>query len=123
MQLLFGKEFLGAYPVLMVLLLVPLMGIFSFPLGPMLYALDRPDAPLKARLIGTVTFFVIVAPMSWAFGVIGAAMAFVLGFAATLVALILQLWAEYRRVRRGGDRWKAQSQDLHLDESQQPGLD
>ena len=48
---------------------------------------------------------------------------FVLGFAATLVALILQLWAEYRRVRRGGDRWKAQSQDLHLDESQQPGLD
>jgi O-antigen/teichoic acid export membrane protein len=99
-QLLFGKEFLSAYPVLMVLLLVPLMGIFSFPLAPMLYALDRPDAPLKARLIGTMTYFVIVAPACWRFGVIGAAIAFVLGYAATLAALGTQLWAEYRRVRR-----------------------
>jgi O-antigen/teichoic acid export membrane protein len=122
-ELLFGKEFLGAYPVLMVLLLVPLMGIFSFPLGPMLYALDRPDAPLKARLIGTVTFFVIVAPMSWAFGVTGAALAFVLGFATTLVALMLQLWAEYRRVRQGGDRWKPKSKNMHLDDNQQDGLE
>jgi O-antigen/teichoic acid export membrane protein len=122
-ELLFGKEFLGAYPVLMVLLLVPLMGIFSFPLGPMLYALDRPDAPLKARLIGTVTFFVIVAPMSWAFGVTGAALAFVLGFATTLVALMLQLWAEYRRVRQGGDRWKPKSKNMHLDDNQQAGLE
>jgi O-antigen/teichoic acid export membrane protein len=117
-QLLFGKEFLGAYPVLMVLLAVPLMGIFSFPLGPMLYALDRPDAPLKARLIGTVTFFALVAPLSWALGVIGAALAFVLGFAATLVALVLQLWVEYRRVRPGG-----QPKAVRLDQGQQPGLD
>jgi len=99
-RLLFGEEFLGAYPVLMVLLLVPLMGVFSFPLAPMLYALDRPDAPLKARLIGTGTFFVIVAPLAWSLGVIGAAVAFVLGFAVTVLALMLQLWSEYRRVRR-----------------------
>ena len=99
-RLLFGEEFLGAYPVLMVLLLVPLMGVFSFPLAPMLYALDRPDAPLKARLIGTATFFVIVAPLAWSLGVIGAAVAFVLGFAVTVLALMLQLWSEYRRVRR-----------------------
>ena len=99
-RLLFGEEFLGAYPVLMVLLLVPLMGVFSFPLAPMLYALDRADAPLKARLIGTATFFLLVAPLCWRFNVIGAAIAFVIGYAATVLTLMVQLWIEYRRVRR-----------------------
>ena len=98
-QLLFGKAFLGAYPVLMVLLAVPLMGVLSFPLPPMLYALDRPDAPLKARLIGTAAFFILVAPLSWQYGVVGAAVAFDLGFAATVLTLIIQLLTEYRRVR------------------------
>jgi O-antigen/teichoic acid export membrane protein len=98
-ELLFGKEFIGAYPVLMVLLAVPLMGVLSFPLPPMLYALDRPDAPLKARLVGTATFFILVAPLSWELGVIGAALAFVLGFAATVLTLMVQLLTEYRRVR------------------------
>jgi O-antigen/teichoic acid export membrane protein len=101
-RLLFGPEFIGAYPVLMVLLLVPLMGVFSFPLAPMLYALDRADGPLKARLIGTSTFFLIVAPLSWRFGVIGAAAAFALAFAATVATLMLQVWGEYRRVRSPG---------------------
>jgi Na+-driven multidrug efflux pump len=61
--------------------------------------------------------------MSWAFGVTGAALAFVLGFATTLVALMLQLWAEYRRVRQGGDRWKPKSKNMHLDDNQQAGLE
>ena len=56
-ELLFGDEFLGAYPVLLVLIGVPLLGIVSFPLPPMLYALDRPDAPLKARIAGTLVYF------------------------------------------------------------------
>ncbi|NUT00851.1 MAG: oligosaccharide flippase family protein [Sphingomonas sp.] len=98
-NLLFGKAFAGAYPVIMVLILAPLIGIISFPLPSMLYALDRPDAPLKARLIGTVAFFLIIAPLAWRFGVIGAAMAFVIGTAAMVAVLMLQLWQEYRRVR------------------------
>ena len=121
-RILFGSEFLGAYPVLMVLLLVPLMGVLSFPLAPMLYALDRPDAPLKARLAGTTTFFLIVAPLSWSFGVIGAAFAFVLGYAATLAVLTVQLWSEYRRVRppRRGSR---PSVETVMEEAREPPLD
>ena len=98
-ELLFGEEFLGAYPVILVLIAAPLIGIISFPLPSMLYALDRPDAPLKARLVGTIIFFVIVAPLAWRFGVIGAAIAFVLGMAAMVMVLMLQLWQEFRRVR------------------------
>jgi len=98
-NLLFGKGFDGAYPVIMVLIIAPLLTIVSFPLPSMLYALDRPDAPLKARLIGTIIFFLIIAPLAWTYGVIGAAMAFVAGTAAMVVVLIWQLWREYHRVR------------------------
>lgn len=97
--LLFGKDFIGAYPVILVLIIAPVLAIVSFPLPSMLYALDRPDAPLKARLVGTIIFFVIVAPLSWAFGVIGAAMAFVIGNAVMVAILVAQLVVEYRRVR------------------------
>ena len=98
-SLLFGSEFVAAYDALIVLMLVPFLGVLSFPLPPMLYALDRPDAPLKARAIGTVTYFLIVAPLCWRLGVIGAAIAFTLGNAATAAVMVWQLRAEHRRVR------------------------
>ena len=98
-SLIFGDEFLGAYPILMVLIFAPLIGIFTFPLPPMLYSLDRPDAPLKAKIVGTIIYFMAVFPLALEFGVIGAAIAFVLGYAAMAVALFVQLRGEYRRVR------------------------
>ena len=76
---LFGPEFVAAYPVLLVLIGVPLLGMVSFPLTPMLYALDRPDAPLKARAVGTVVYLAIVAPLCWRFDTAGAASALVIG--------------------------------------------
>ena len=97
---LFGKEFLGAYDALVILMVVPFLSVFSFPLPPMLYALDRPDGPLKARVIGTVLFFLIIAPLSWRFGVVGAAIALVIGNVGTVGAMMWQLRQEYRRVRR-----------------------
>jgi O-antigen/teichoic acid export membrane protein len=119
-RLLFGEQFIGAYPVLMVLLAIPLMGFLAFPLGPMLYALDRPAGPLRARLFGATTFFVIVAPLSWSMGVIGAAIAFVIGYATTVSALAAQVWIEYRRTRpssltRSEAAQAAEAQDRYLD--------
>jgi O-antigen/teichoic acid export membrane protein len=97
---LFGTEFLGAYNALVILMVVPFLSVFSFPLPPMLYALDRPDGPLKARVIGTILFFLIIAPLSWRFGVDGAAIALVIGNVGTVGAMMWQLRHEYRRVRR-----------------------
>ena len=53
LSFLFGKQFLGAYAPLMVLMIVPFLGIFSFPLAPMLLALGRADGPLKAKILAT----------------------------------------------------------------------
>src|SRR5438045_1746026 len=100
-SLLFGRQFLGAYDALVILMLVPFISVFSFPLPPMLYALDRPDAPVTARLIGSAAFFISIAPLSWRFGVVGAAIAFVLGNLATALVMTWQLRREHRRIRPG----------------------
>jgi O-antigen/teichoic acid export membrane protein len=98
-RLLFGKEFIGAYQALVILMVVPFINVFSFPLPPMLYALDRPDVPVTSRLAGSAVFFLSIAPLAWNFGVDGAAIALVLGSAATAAIMIWQLQREYRRVR------------------------
>jgi O-antigen/teichoic acid export membrane protein len=98
---LFGSDFLGAYDAMVILMIVPFLSVFSFPLPPMLYALDRPDAPLKARLFGSILYFLVLAPLCWNFGVNGAAIAFVIGNAATVFVMMWQLRQEHRRVRPG----------------------
>jgi O-antigen/teichoic acid export membrane protein len=100
MALLFGKAFLGAYAPLVILMAVPFIGIFSFPLAPMLYALGRSDGPLKAKLLGSAIFFVTIAPLSWQWDVVGAAIALVLANFANAVVMIVLLRGEHRRVRR-----------------------
>lgn len=97
--LLFGEEFVGAYPILMVLLIAAFIGIFSFALPSMLYALDRPDAPLKARIAGALVYLTLVAPLTLTMGVIGAALAYVICYATMALLLMVQLGREYRRVR------------------------
>jgi O-antigen/teichoic acid export membrane protein len=98
--LIFGKDFLGAYEPLVVLMAVPLIAILSFPLVPMLYALGRAGAPLKARIIASVFFFAALAPLSLRFGVVGAAAAFVIATAANSLIMAVQLSGDYRRLRK-----------------------
>jgi O-antigen/teichoic acid export membrane protein len=100
-RLIFGEDFIGAYPALIVLIVAPLLAMISFPMPPMLYALHRDQAPLVSRIVGTVIYLLIVAPLSWRFGLAGAAAAFVIGTAAMVIVLAVQLFHEYRRVRAG----------------------
>ena len=96
---LFGPEFLAAYTPLLVLIFVPVIGVIGFPLVPMLYALGRAGGPLRAKIIASLAFFVTLAPLSWRFGVVGAAIALVLASLVNVVVLLVQLRGEYRRVR------------------------
>ena len=98
-SVLFGTEFLGAYDALLILMIIPFISVFSFPLPPMLLALDRPDAPVTARLAGSAVFFLSIAPLCWQMGVVGAAISLVLGNVATVAVMIFQLQREYQRVR------------------------
>jgi O-antigen/teichoic acid export membrane protein len=78
---------------------IPLLGIISFPLSPMLYAFGRSSGPLTARLLGSLVFFASIAPLCWAFDVVGAAIALVLGNLVNVVTMLLLLRPEYRKVR------------------------
>ena len=75
------------------------LGVLTFPLPPMLYALDRPDAPLKARLRDAGLFRdrrtaqLAVRPHR------RRARLLLLGNAATALVMMWQLKQEHRRVR------------------------
>ncbi|MEO7814661.1 MAG: lipopolysaccharide biosynthesis protein, partial [Sphingomicrobium sp.] len=101
-KLLFASrsaQFLPVYPVLLVMVGVPLLAILSFPLPPMLYALDRADGPLKARIVATIVYFAIVAPLCWRFDTIGAAIAIVAANAVLVAILMIMVRREHRRMR------------------------
>ena len=97
LALIFGEDFVPAYGALAVLMVAPLLAMISFPIPSMLYAADRPDGPFKARLAGVLTYFATVAPLSWEFEIIGAAAAFVIGYAVMTAILVAQVWSEYRK--------------------------
>src|SRR5947209_5097048 len=99
MHLVFGRQFLGAYHPLVILMAIPFIGIFSFPLSPMLYALGRSDAPLKAKLLGSAVFFLTIAPLSWTLDIVGAAIALVLANVVNTATMMVQLRGEHRRLR------------------------
>jgi len=96
---MFGTKFTDAYPVLIVLMLAPFLIMISFPLPPMLYAVHRDNDPLTARIVGTIVYFAIVAPMALRFGVTGAAGAFVIGTATMVAILAYQVRRAYRQGR------------------------
>lgn len=98
-RLIFGAQFAGAYPALVVLIIAPLLAMISFPMPPMLYAVHRDQDPLIARIVGTVLYLAIVAPLAWRYGLAGAAGAFVIGTAAMVAVLTVQVARAYRRVR------------------------
>ena len=99
-ELIFGYQFAAAYVPLMILMLMALLAVVSFPFAPMLYALDRPEAPLVARMAGTVAYLLVVVPLSLNFGLPGAAAAFVIGYAVMTGVLAGQVRRGYERVRR-----------------------
>jgi hypothetical protein len=61
--------------------------------------LGKAGGPLTAKIIASVIFFVSLAPLCLQFGVIGAAISFVLASAANVAIMMVQLAGEYRRVR------------------------
>ena len=97
--LAFGKESISAYGALLIMLGVPLLQIVSFPLPSTLYALDRPDVPLKARVVATAAYFAMIVPLAQLAGLKGAALAYLLANLTLVIIMATYLRIEYRRVR------------------------
>ena len=88
---------------------------------PVIY-IERLERAAAAGVVRSA-FFILVAPLSWEFGVVGAAAAFSLGFAATVITLIVQLLGEYRRVRPRKHATRAAADRSLLEDAETPALE
>lgn len=99
LRVAFGPEFVPAYPVLAVLLGVPLVAMISFPLPAMLHALNLINVPLAANVFGLIIFLGSVHPLVAEWGLIGAGFAFLAGRVAMALFMAAVLSTERRRMR------------------------
>ena len=99
LRVAFGHEFVGAYPVMVVLLGVPLLMTVTFPIPAMLHAVGRVNAPLYANMIGAFTYVALIFPLADRFGLVGAGAAFLAGRIAMMLVMALALRRELKRIR------------------------
>ena len=98
---IFGAQYAAAYPVAAIIVFATLLAAITFPVVPMLYAMDRTRITLIAKFLGTSVFLLGLFPLCRLAGIAGAGMAFVLGDLAALSIDLGTLWREYgRRVGR-----------------------
>ena len=101
LEFAFGAPFVPAYGVLMVLLGVPLITMISFPLPAMLDSIGRTIVPTAANFAGAAAYIALLFPLVDRFGLIGAALAFLIGRAVIAVVMATVLAREHKRLRRG----------------------
>jgi len=71
-----GSDFVEAHPVLVWYLLGTAVTLASLAVQPALLALGRPQAPLRAVIVGAVLYFAAIVPLLRIWGLIGAGIAF-----------------------------------------------
>ncbi|RMD60855.1 MAG: hypothetical protein D6826_11420, partial [Alphaproteobacteria bacterium] len=94
-----GAAYAQAYGLLVLLALAAAIGVFAFPVGPIMYALGRPHVLLRVTVVMSLVYLGLLVPLLWQWGLIGAGMAAVInaGIALGVLAVLLK-----RSLRRAG---------------------
>lgn len=82
LRILFGPEFTVAWLVLIILTAEKILQSIHVIIGRSLQALDRPDLAAYATIVAIAVNFVLNVALIWQFGIVGAAIATTLSFAA-----------------------------------------
>jgi len=93
----FGKAFAPAGGLLALMVFGMLLTMIGFPLGPMSYAIDRPDGPLRARMVSTLVYLILIFPFTRLWQLTGAGLAFVVSMLIMNVLMLPPLITAYRR--------------------------
>lgn len=96
---LFGEKYRGSYPVTATMLLATFLGVVTFPVNPMLYALRRTDAPLVGSALGIIVLLATLYPLCTWLGLVGAGVAFLLGSIVSVIWRVFALRRQYVLVR------------------------
>jgi O-antigen/teichoic acid export membrane protein len=90
MTLLFGDRFAAAVPAALVLVVATTIFSFAYVIEEALRGLGRPLDPLRAQLLGAVVTVISLAFLLNRFGIMGAAVASLLGYSAVAVGALYQ---------------------------------
>jgi O-antigen/teichoic acid export membrane protein len=94
---LFGADFQPAFALLSLMLAGLMVTMVGFPLGPMLYAVDRPGVPLRARIVAVLFYLAAIVPLTRILELNGAGLAYVLALLLLVGQMVPPLLGEYRR--------------------------
>ena len=95
---IFGPHYVGSYGATVVMLIGTYIGVLTFPVTPMLYALHKTGTPVAAKTVGIGLSLLALYPLCLRFGLIGAASSYVLGTLISIGVTVFVLHGEYRRV-------------------------
>lgn len=96
---LFGQKYAGSYPVTATMLIATFLGVVTFPVNPMLYALRRTGEPLVGSALGVIVFLLALYPLCMWTGLVGAGLAFLLGSIVSVAWRVQALRRQYLLVR------------------------
>ncbi|HIA14250.1 MAG TPA: lipopolysaccharide biosynthesis protein [Nitrospirales bacterium] len=87
LRLTVGTEFVGAYPLLLLLILAETIGAFGFGLNSAMYAIGRAGIPLQVNVTATVLYLPLLFFFLTQMSTIGAGIAFTIFSATRFVAM------------------------------------
>jgi O-antigen/teichoic acid export membrane protein len=97
---LFGREFEPAFELLMLMLAGLMLTMIAFPLGPMLYAVDKAGVPLRARMVSAAVYLAAIYPATQWLGLTGAGLAYIGAMLLLVIQMVPPLHSEFRRRTR-----------------------
>ena len=99
---IFGVEYAESYSATAIMLIGTYLGVLTFPVTAMLYALHKSGTPLVAKAIGIGVSLAALYPLCVQLGLEGAALAYVIGTAISISATVFVLHREYRATFKPG---------------------
>lgn len=85
--LVFGSDYVAAYPILLYLIVSGVLAMVGFALSPAMYAIGRPDIPLKVKGATSVLHLVLTYYLLALMGLVGAGIAAATSAFLTLIAM------------------------------------
>jgi len=97
LRLIIGPEFVPAFPVMMWLVAAAVLGIWSFPLEPVLVSGGEAQTALKVRIWTTIAYMPVLLVCIQQYGLIGAGWARMFSAVLVMVAFLLPVMRWFRQ--------------------------
>ena len=97
---LFGEKYQGSYVVAVTMLIATFLGVVTFPVTPMLYALRHTEVPLVGDALGVGVLLLMLYPLCIWLGLIGAGLSFMFGSIVSIAWRVSALRRHYVRLRK-----------------------